>query len=111
VSVTAILFALGHLTPQTWFPVALLGVVLGFVRWETGSLVPSILVHATFNAVPFYRMAAQRPGAPEPGQLPAWMIGVSGAVALLLVAAFAAIGRSKSARLAQEFDLAGVRKR
>ena len=39
----------------------LFGLVLGFVRRASGSLVPSILVHATFNAVTFFEMAARPP--------------------------------------------------
>jgi membrane protease YdiL (CAAX protease family) len=104
IAVTATLFALAHLAPQTWLPILLLGLVLGFVRRVSGSLVPSMLVHATFNAVPFYRMAAHRPGAPEPGPLPPWVIVASAAAALVLLGGVRALGTRGATRTAQEFD-------
>ena len=30
-----------------------MGLVLGYVRWASGSLVPPVLLHMGFNAVPF----------------------------------------------------------
>jgi uncharacterized protein len=102
ISVTAILFALAHLSPQTWLPIALLGLVLGFIRRASGSLVPSMLVHATFNAVPFYRMAAH-PGAPDVTPAPALVIG-SAAAALLLLGGVTMLSGNEASRLAQAHD-------
>ena len=58
VSVTAILFALLHI-PQlwgSWAGVALIfvvGYVLSFVRWRSNSLIPSFLIHTSYNAMLF----------------------------------------------------------
>jgi hypothetical protein len=119
VSITGILFALAHIAPQVWIPVAILGAVLGVVRHASGSLVPGMLVHATFNAVPFYRMAAHHPGAPvsldnpvgvpqtapDAGAVPLWVVGVSAVAAGLLLALVRVVGASRAARLAQGYDL------
>jgi membrane protease YdiL (CAAX protease family) len=58
VSVTAILFALLHI-PQLWGSWAgvalifLVGYVLSFVRWRSNSLIPSFIIHTSYNAMLF----------------------------------------------------------
>ncbi len=58
VSATAILFALLHI-PQlwgSWAGVALIfvvGYVLSFVRWRSDSLIPSFIIHTSYNAMLF----------------------------------------------------------
>jgi membrane protease YdiL (CAAX protease family) len=105
ITVTAALFALAHILPQMWLPIMILGLVLGFVRRASGSLVPSMLVHVTFNAVPFYMVAAQRPGAPESPPPAVWMVGASAAAAVILLACVHLVGMREQARVAQAFDL------
>jgi membrane protease YdiL (CAAX protease family) len=107
VAVTATLFGLVHLSSRVWLPIILLGLVLGYVRRVSGSLGPSVLIHATFNAVPFYVMAAQRPGAPEPeGPIPMGLVaGTLAASALLLGLVHVVGAHSRAARAAREFDL------
>jgi membrane protease YdiL (CAAX protease family) len=110
--VTATLFALSHHAFQMYLPIALLGLVLGVIRRASGSLVPSMLVHATFNAIPFYAMAAHRAGdsGAEPpswadGPIPLWLIAASSAAVLLLLYAVRLVGaRTLDAKLAQEYD-------
>ncbi len=48
---TAVAFALAHGLVQG-FPILLVfGLGLGWLRWQTGSIVPGIAVHASFNAL------------------------------------------------------------
>lgn len=48
----ALAFALAHLGQGlAWVPLTLLGIVLGILARQTGSIVPGILAHALFNAV------------------------------------------------------------
>lgn len=48
----ALAFALAHLGQGlAWVPLTALGVVLGILARQTGSIVPGILAHALFNAV------------------------------------------------------------
>jgi membrane protease YdiL (CAAX protease family) len=104
--VTATLFAIAHPSYQMYLPIALVGLVLGVVRLTSGSLLPTLLVHATFNAVPFYAMAARRPGTPEvEGSIPLWMVGVTSVAVLLLLGCVHLVGlRSADARIARQFD-------
>ncbi|NCA11412.1 CPBP family intramembrane metalloprotease [bacterium] len=49
---SALAFALAHLGQGlAWVPLVVLGVVLGGLARQTGSIVPGILAHALFNAV------------------------------------------------------------
>jgi membrane protease YdiL (CAAX protease family) len=49
---SAFAFALAHLGQGlAWMPLVVLGVVLGVLARQTGSIVPGILAHALFNAV------------------------------------------------------------
>jgi membrane protease YdiL (CAAX protease family) len=115
--VTATLFALAHPAVQMYLPIALVGLVLGVIRRASGSLVPSMLVHATFNAIPFYVMAAHHPGSSgaEPpswvaalegdGPIPLWLVAASSAAVLLLLYGVRLVGdRTLDAKLAQEYD-------
>ncbi len=101
IAVTAVLFALVHLAPQSWLPIALLGLALGLVRRASGSLVPSMLAHGSFNAVSFYAMAAKTDLPRTRG-----IVLAACAVTALLLALVHLVGqRSESARTAQDFDL------
>lgn len=59
---SACLFALAHGEPVQFAGLALLGVVLAIVVKRTQRLVPSILTHASFNAVALVSVIAQRAG-------------------------------------------------
>jgi membrane protease YdiL (CAAX protease family) len=50
VVVTALLFAILHLSPQTVVHHGLLGYVCGRARIGTGSLWPAVACHALYNA-------------------------------------------------------------
>jgi membrane protease YdiL (CAAX protease family) len=103
IGVSAVLFALAHPLRQEWLPVFLLGLVLGYVRRGSGSLVPSTLMHASFNAVAFYSMAAHRPGTPE-FSFPRWFVAASALTVLALVGCIRLAARRLPARVAREFD-------
>jgi membrane protease YdiL (CAAX protease family) len=62
VVLSACLFALAHGEPVQFAGLALLGVVLGIVVKRTQRLVPSMLTHASFNAVALVSLIAQRAG-------------------------------------------------
>jgi len=109
VVVTAALFAVAHVEIQRFLPIFLLGIAMGTLRAASGSLFPSMLMHATFNAVPFYAMT--RPGAAleeaPAGPLPLGLATASVAVAVALVCGVALLGaRSVDAARAREKDRA-----
>jgi membrane protease YdiL (CAAX protease family) len=105
IGVTAVLFTLAHQERQEWLPIFLLGLLLGYLRRASGSLVPSTLAHASFNAVSFYAMAAHPPGAPEPPPLPYWLVPASSLAALVLLGGVRLVASGRTARAAQEYDL------
>jgi ABC-2 type transport system permease protein/sodium transport system permease protein len=100
---TAVLFGLFHvvagtvLAPERFLPSAFLGLVLGWVRYRTGSVWPCMLLHAVHNGlilcVVHWRdeLAASGFGFEDAAHLPAnWLmlggIGIAAAVALMIFA-------------------------
>ena len=49
--VTSLFFALIHMNPYWLIQIYLLGIMLGFLCWKTGSIVPSFLLHAMNNGI------------------------------------------------------------
>jgi len=60
VVVSAVLFALAHGEPLQFAGLALLGIVLAVLVVRTRRLVPSVITHASFNAVAFTALLVQR---------------------------------------------------
>jgi uncharacterized protein len=106
--VTATLFAIAHPAYQMYLPIGLVGLVLGILRRASGSLVPSVLLHATFNAIPFYAMArvARRADTPDvDGPISLWLIVVSSLAVLVLLGCVRLVGaRTPEAIAAQGYD-------
>ncbi len=48
---TGLLFTLVHLEPRWWLPIFLMAVCLGYLRAQTGSLWPGVLLHGAFNGM------------------------------------------------------------
>jgi len=59
VLISALLFGLAHASIYRLLPTVVLGVVLGVVRWRSGSVVPGIVMHAVNNGL--IGTLAQRP--------------------------------------------------
>lgn len=51
--VSSVVFALVHITPGVLVPIFVIGLVLAYLYERTGSLWPSIILHALVNAVAF----------------------------------------------------------
>lgn len=104
IGVTAMLFALAHLEWQMFLPIGLVGLALALLRQRSGSLVPSFLLHGSFNAVSFLLMAL---GKPDASPFSAPVVAASSASALVLVGCIHLLGaRSAAAARARELDLA-----
>jgi ABC-2 type transport system permease protein/sodium transport system permease protein len=101
--VSALLFGSFHvvaattLAPERFLPSTFLGLVLGWVRWRTGRVVPCIVLHTIHNAlllsVVYWsdELAARGFGVQETLHLPAsWLaaaaVGIAVAVTMLLMA-------------------------
>lgn len=99
---TAILFAAAHFQPQKFLPIGLFGLALGALRFASGSIVPPLLLHATYNAVPFAVMLTGK-DPPLPWELAA---GSTALAAVLLALTFALAARSELAVRARGRDRA-----
>jgi uncharacterized protein len=103
VAVAAALFAVAHIEWQMFVPILFVGLALGLLRVMSGSLVPSILLHATFNGIAFYAMA--RPND-VPETMPLSFVAGGAAAAALFAGLVYLLGkRSALAAKAQERDL------
>ncbi|WP_437968561.1 CPBP family intramembrane glutamic endopeptidase [Sorangium sp. So ce260] len=119
VATTAVLFAAAHGEWQKLLPIAIFGVALGVLRVASGSLLPPIVLHGTYNAIQCFALltaggagpAFEAPAAagaalPETTSLPGWLVAVSSACALVLTALACALGnRAEGAARAREEDL------
>lgn len=105
VGITAALFAFAHVDHQEMIPLALIGLALGFLRQQSGSLVPPALLHITFNAIGFYATLTAPAGAAAASPTSRWLIA-GGAVASLLLLGLAYLlgARTGAAIRAQELD-------
>jgi uncharacterized protein len=110
VLVTSVLFAIAHLEKQMVLPIAMVGIAMGILRSVSGSLVPSIIMHATFNGLAFWavykRLGPTGILPPEPAP-PMKHVIVASVLALVFLALVVLLGeRSKVAREAQHEDAA-----
>lgn len=68
VGISALAFALAHYGQGlAWLPLFALGMVLGTIVRQTGSLVPAVLLHALFNAVSVVLLLVQAHPEGPPG--------------------------------------------
>jgi uncharacterized protein len=78
---SALLFALFHLNPWQLGPTFLLGLLLGYVRLRTGSLLAAILTHALHNGMIFltvyYHESYKIQGWMDPGKLSSYLISLA----------------------------------
>lgn len=56
VGISAVLFALAHLSLGELLPLSVLGVGLGLLRWQTGRLGASVCLHALWNSLTFVNL-------------------------------------------------------
>jgi uncharacterized protein len=99
--------ALFRLQWQMFLPIGLVGIALALVRHASGSIVPSLLAHGSFNAVSFVLMARSNASNANAGgpAFPPHIVAASAAAALLLLGLAQLIGaRSAAAARAQEMD-------
>lgn len=108
VLVTAALFAAVHLDPYKLLPLFLMGCLLGYLRWASGSLWPPFLLHLGFNAVPFVDLFGPNASTPagEDGNVPiSWVAAGAGLTALVLLFVHALARSSRRASAARRSDI------
>jgi membrane protease YdiL (CAAX protease family) len=95
---TALLFATVHLSWHFFIPYWILGLCMGFLRQASGSLIPSLLFHGTFNAVTLYSTLFPQPDEGDPlAPLPAWLVAAGFAGSALLLASIHFVSRRTAA--------------
>jgi membrane protease YdiL (CAAX protease family) len=108
VPVVASLFASAHLSPQLFLSMFVVAVVVTGLRAASGSIIPALLAHIAFNAVPIAGlMLGLVSVTPDPQPLPALVsvVGVGGS-ALLVATMLWLARRSAWAQKARLEDLA-----
>ena len=102
---SAALFAIAHAEWQMFLPIALVGIALGMIRAFSGSIVPAVVLHTTFNAIPIYA-ALTGQASQGGGEMPPTSLIAGGSVAtLLLLGIVQFIGRrARSAIAVREKD-------
>jgi membrane protease YdiL (CAAX protease family) len=56
VVISALVFAIAHLSLAELVPLSVLGVGLGVLRWQTGRLAASVCLHALWNGLTFFNL-------------------------------------------------------
>lgn len=102
VVVVSILFVAAHLRWQQSLALMLPALALGFLRAGSGSLIPGVLFHMSFNGSNYAWEAML--GGPE-ADLPDWWVVVAGAVAAPLTVLSYFVARSSQAAAARAEEL------
>lgn len=104
IAVTAGLFAMVHGAFQIFVPIMIIGLTLGLLRSESGSLVPGVLLHAGFNGMTCALLLYTKP-AETNVNVPDALVGASAGIAAMLIGFVRLIGaRSAIAGAAREMD-------
>jgi hypothetical protein len=100
IAVTSVMFAVSHFAPQTYVPIAVVGLALGVARHASGSLIPPLLLHGAFNGLSLLAMATAPSGdAADRSAPPLWVTLAGTAVTVGLTAGLWALGaRARGAR-------------
>ncbi len=94
VVVTALLFAAVHLDAHKMVPLTIMGLLLGYLRWASGSLLPPFLMHLAFNAVPFVDLLSQSQPPTDTDPVPISYVTAGAGVAVLALLFTHALARS-----------------
>lgn len=109
VAVTSALFAVAHVQWQTLLPIGIVGIALGVLRSESGSLLPSALMHGVFNGITLISLVARDAGLVErepQGPIPIGVTIGGSALTLLGLGLARELGqRSQAAAEARRKDL------
>lgn len=98
---TASLFALVHLQPQLFLPIAMVGAALAFLRVASGSIWPGVVLHVAFNTLSFYAQVTSVGDAEE--STPTWQV-LTGTVATAGLLALAEHLRTKKVFTAPDIE-------
>ena len=82
--ISALLFSIAHFNPAQMPHAFVIGCILGWMYWRTGSIIPGIMFHLTNNTVAFV-IAGMFPDIPYDAKLPAYFNGDESAVIMAVI--------------------------
>lgn len=103
VAATSILFTVTHVEPRFFLPIAVLSLLIGWLRAASGSLAPALLMHVGFNGTALAMAFAHGQG-PEKPPSTALVLGASAAALVLFVAARVLVANNPRAIDARRLD-------
>ncbi|MSP25328.1 MAG: CPBP family intramembrane metalloprotease [Myxococcales bacterium] len=109
IAMSALLFAFVHPEPRSMPPIFLMGLLLGYLRASTGSILPSIAMHVGFNLVPFIELFSEASAPPhvEGESIPLWLLLTGTAITLVTLALTVLVAKqSRAADQARTLDRA-----
>jgi len=103
----ALFFATAHMDVRHFLPIFLIGLVVTYARAASGSLIPGLLVHATFNATSVLGSFGEPADLAPAGRViaPAWALAGLAGTAALLSAYHLVTRKSALCSAARELDL------
>ena len=114
ITITAILFAIMHMSIYRLMPTFLLGMVLGYLTWRTGSIYNSMFAHFVNNSIPVLLLNGKLPllqdwlsqfegtNAAEMKPMPIWLLGAAIAVIIAVIIIFETI--TKQPKLQTDYN-------
>jgi membrane protease YdiL (CAAX protease family) len=104
VIVTAIYFAASSTDPRGFATTLALGLTLGWLRTQSGSVLPAIAAQLAYGAVPLVPVLAGRDPAEDVRYPPKWIAIATGIAVLAMIAAASLAARDQRARAARALD-------
>lgn len=106
IALTSLFFAVAHPEWQLFLPIGIVGLAMGLIRSESGSLLPAFVLHAAFNATTLLSGSAPDGSGAAAGQpVPLVVIVMAPVVTLLLLGLAHRLGQtSELARAARGKD-------
>jgi membrane protease YdiL (CAAX protease family) len=92
-AIVSLCFVVGHLNPHRWPALALVAVAISYLRAVSGSLLPALALHVSFNAVTVLAFAMGTPplgGPPRIEPIPV-AVGSFAALGLILTVRYVAL--------------------
>lgn len=100
--VPAALFIVAHTSVRSWPGLTVVALVLGYLRYQSGSSIPPMAFHASFNAASVAQYHWLTPGDSRSPSLQVILVSLLAAMASVVAIQF--LGTTSSARLARAKD-------
>ncbi|MEM9695006.1 MAG: CPBP family intramembrane glutamic endopeptidase [Myxococcota bacterium] len=105
IAFTSVLFAVIHVDSTTFAVFGTMGALLGYLRWWSGSLLPPLMLHIGFNAVPFVQLfqLSEKPVTETPTSGQEALVGFT--IVVMCAGLAHLTGSTRAARAARRADV------